>query len=45
VPINKQPPPEINLPTDSGSGSSTGEKGSGPEATTTPHNPSSPGLQ
>lgn len=45
VPINKQPPPEINLPANSESGSSTGEKGSGPEATTPPHNPSSPGLQ
>ncbi|MFT3732869.1 MAG: hypothetical protein QM780_15850 [Hyphomicrobium sp.] len=45
VPINKQPPPEISLPADSGAGGSTGEKGSGPEATTPPHNPSSPGLQ
>lgn len=43
VPISKQPPPEI--PPNAGSGSSTGEKGSGPEATTPPHNPSSPGLQ
>ncbi|HML29333.1 MAG TPA: hypothetical protein PKE16_10930 [Hyphomicrobium sp.] len=45
VPINKQPPPEINQPANPNSGSSTGEKGSGPEATTPPHNPSSPGLQ
>ncbi|WP_155831106.1 hypothetical protein RLW55_04370 [Hyphomicrobium sp. B1] len=45
VPINKQPPPEISLPANSGSGSSTGEKGSGPEATTPPHNPTAPGLQ
>jgi hypothetical protein len=33
------------LPANSGSGSSTGEKGSGPEATTPPHNPTAPGLQ
>lgn len=45
VPISKQPPPEISLPANSGSGSSAGEKGSGPEATTPPHNPTSPGLQ
>jgi len=45
VPISKQPPPEINLPANSSSGASTGEKGSGPEGTTPPHNPSSPGLQ
>jgi hypothetical protein len=43
VPISKQPPPEISPPTTSGA--STGEKGSGPEATTPPHNPSAPGLQ
>jgi hypothetical protein len=45
VPISKQPPPDINLPANAGSGTSTGEKGSGPEATTPPHNPQSPGLQ
>ncbi len=43
VPINKQPPPEI--PANAGAGSSTGEQGSGPEGTTGPYNPSSPGLQ
>ncbi|MET1046532.1 MAG: hypothetical protein ABWX70_07495 [Hyphomicrobium sp.] len=44
IPISKQPPPEISAPAGT-SGSSTGEKGSGPEGTTPPHNPSSPGLQ
>lgn len=43
VPIMNQPPPEI--PANSGSGSSAGDKGSGPEATTPPHNPTAPGLQ
>lgn len=45
VPVEKQPPPEISLPADSGGGSSSGEQGSGPEGTAPPHNPSSPGLQ
>ncbi|MBS0249439.1 MAG: hypothetical protein JSR78_00050 [Proteobacteria bacterium] len=45
VPISKQPPPDIILPADSGAGSSAGDKGSGPEATTPPHNPAAPGLQ
>ncbi len=41
IPVNKQPPPEI-APANSGSGSSAGEKGSGPDATTPPYNPTSP---
>ncbi|MGO4682452.1 hypothetical protein [Hyphomicrobium sp. 2TAF46] len=45
VPVEKQPPPEISLPADSGSGSSSGEQGNGPEGTAPPHDPSSPGLQ
>ncbi|MFA5957599.1 hypothetical protein [Hyphomicrobium sp.] len=45
IPIDKQPPPEISLPANSSSGSSSGEKGTGPEGTSPPHNPSSPGLQ
>ncbi len=45
VPIDKQPPAEINLPANAGSGGSSGEKGSGPEGTSPPHNPTSPGLQ
>jgi len=45
VPVEKQPPPEISLPADSGGGSSSGEQGSGPEGTAPPHDPSSPGLQ
>jgi len=45
VPVEKQPPPEINLPADSGSGSSSGEQGNGPEGTAPPHDPSAPGLQ
>ncbi len=45
VPINKQPPAEINLPSNSSSGSSTGEQGSGPAGTTGPYNPASPGAQ
>lgn len=45
VPINKQPPPEISLPANSSSGASTGEKGSGPEGTTPPHNPLTPDFQ
>jgi hypothetical protein len=45
IPIDKQPPPEISLPANSSSGSSAGDKGSGPEGTSPPHNPSSPGLQ
>ena len=45
VPVDKQPPPEISLPADSGSGSSSGEQGNGPEGTAPPHDPSSPGLQ
>lgn len=45
VPIDKQQPPEISSPSKSGSGSSTGEQGSGPEGTSPPYNPSSPGLQ
>ncbi|RUP00037.1 hypothetical protein [Hyphomicrobium sp.] len=40
IPIDKQPPPEI--PANAGAG--TGEKGSGPEATSPPHNPT-PGVQ
>jgi hypothetical protein len=43
IPINKQPPPEI--PPNASSGNSTGEHGSGPEATTGPYNPSAPGVQ
>ncbi len=43
IPIEKQPPPEISLPANSGS--SSGEKGTGPEGTSPPYNPSSPGLQ
>ena len=45
IPVDKQPPPEINLPSKSGSGSGTGEQGSGPQGTSPPYNPSSPGLQ
>lgn len=45
VPVEKQPPPEISLPADSGSGSSSGEQGNGPEGTAPPHDPSTPGLQ
>jgi hypothetical protein len=45
IPIDKQPPPEISAPANSGSGSSTGEKGTGPEGTSPPYNPSAPGLQ
>ncbi|MBS0269329.1 MAG: hypothetical protein JSS54_10140 [Proteobacteria bacterium] len=45
VPVEKQPPPEISLPAASGSGSSSGEQGNGPEGTAPPHDPSSPGLQ
>lgn len=45
VPIEKQPPPEISLPADSGGGASSGEQGSGPEGTAPPHDPSAPGLQ
>jgi hypothetical protein len=43
IPIDKQPPPEISAPANSGA--STGEKGSGPEGTAPPYNPSSPGVQ
>jgi hypothetical protein len=45
IPMSKQPPAEINAPAGSTSGTSTGERGSGPEGTTPPHNPTSPGLQ
>jgi hypothetical protein len=45
VPANKQPPAGINVPSNAGTGVSSGEKGSGPEGTAPPHNPSAPGLQ